>query len=108
MGGANESEGTVEIFHNKTWGTICDNPSWTLIDATVVCRQLGFPGAIDAPRGAYFGQGGKLAPIWLGGVECEGSEVKIEQCPQGSVGQHDCARGHSEDAGVICEGECDM
>ena len=98
----------MEIFYNGTWGTICDNPDWELEDAAVVCRQLGFPGAIDAPRGAFFGPGDTLAPIWLGGVDCEGSEMEIDQCPHGGFGQHDCARGHDEDASVICEGECDV
>ena len=40
-----EIEGTVEIFHNGTWGTICDD-YWSFSDARVVCRMLGFSDAI--------------------------------------------------------------
>ena len=41
MLGASESEGTVEICVNSTWGTICDT-SWSSPEAEVVCAQLGF------------------------------------------------------------------
>ena len=39
VGGDYNWEGRVEIFYSGTWSTIHDT-SWTISDATVVCRQL--------------------------------------------------------------------
>ena len=57
-----------------------------------------------AAVGSQFGPG--KGPIWLDGVECDGTEVSLTNCGHASWGIHDCS--HSEDAGVFCsntEGE---
>lgn len=97
--GPNHCSGRVEIFHEKLWGTLCDD-DWDLDDARVVCRYLGCGTALSAPRGSRFGQGS--GPIWLDGINCTGSETAISKCPAKPWGSHDCT--HSEDAGVICAG----
>ena len=57
------SEGRVEIKFHHSWGTICDD-HWTLREANVVCRSMGFGTAAGATRAAYFGKGvGKVNNI---------------------------------------------
>ena len=97
VGGSHEREGRVEVRHNGTWGTVCDD-SWNIADANVLCRMLGFGPALEAPGSAYFGQGRRA--ITLDNVECNGNEHNIADCEHTGLGNHDCQ--HSEDASVIC------
>ncbi|PIK38168.1 putative deleted in malignant brain tumors 1 protein-like, partial [Apostichopus japonicus] len=47
--------GRVELFMNGEWGTV-DDDAWDDTDASVVCRELGFPYGGTAYRSAHFGQ----------------------------------------------------
>ena len=102
VGGNWDGEGRVEIFHNGTWGTVCDD-SWDLNDARVLCRELDYPEASSAPHSAFFGQGSGL--IWLDDVNCQGNESSIESCSHNGWNVINC--GHHQDASVICLGKYD-
>jgi hypothetical protein len=56
VGGSSPSEGTVLVFHENKWGSICDY-HWDIRDANVACRQLGYPRALQYIHGSRFGRG---------------------------------------------------
>ena len=97
VGGASDNEGRVEVYHNSTWGTVCDD-GWDFTDATVVCQQLNYSRAISALGDAYFGAGS--GPIYYDDVLCNGTETRLADCQHNGVGIHNCY--HGEDAGVRC------
>ncbi|NXJ57671.1 DMBT1 protein, partial [Spizaetus tyrannus] len=97
LNGPNRCAGRVEVLHHHMWGTVCDD-GWDLVDATVVCRQLGCGTALSATRGAHFGRGHD--PIWLDEVNCTGTEDTLFDCRANAWGDNNCF--HGEDAGVIC------
>ncbi|XP_059676676.1 macrophage receptor MARCO [Gavia stellata] len=86
--------GRVEVFHQGSWGTICDD-GWGTQDATVVCRMLGYSRAVST-----FTATAGTGRIWLDDVNCRGNERSIFDCPKPDWGVNNCS--HNEDAGVEC------
>ncbi|XP_048579330.1 uncharacterized protein LOC5500862, partial [Nematostella vectensis] len=98
VGGRSPAEGRVEVQVANTWGTVCDS-SWDLTEATVVCRQLGFPSALSAVKccGSY---GSGNGTVWMDSVKCNGTEPSLAACRQSGWGFANCS--HNSDAGVQC------
>ncbi|GAA6110577.1 lysyl oxidase homolog 3B isoform X4 [Tachysurus ichikawai] len=94
------NEGRIEVFYKGEWGTICDD-DFSLANAHVLCRQLGFVSATGWAHSAKYGKG--TGKIWLDNVQCSGSERSISVCKSRGWGNSDCT--HDEDAGVICKDE---
>ena len=63
-------------------------------------RVLNFS-TVAFPRS--FGPGSARMPIYLDEVACNGTESRLADCGHRGIGIHDCV--HSEDAGVVCQGE---
>ena len=97
VGGANDLEGTVEIYHNGSWGTVCDD-FWDLNDGNIVCRMLGHVSSTSIWGNAFFGEGN--GEIILPDISCTGTESDLCQCSHSDHGYHNCAP--SEAAGVTC------
>ena len=109
VNGPSPHTGRVEVYTNSTggvdngeWGTICDDYIyyWNFWEARVVCRQLGYPDAVDALFYSYYGEG--TGPIWLDDVWCLGNEQDIFACSHSGIGNHNCLYG--VDASVECLG----
>ena len=97
IGGNNKLQGRVEIMYQGIWGTMCDD-GWDDIDATVVCKELGFLNGTVARQDRFESGSG---PVWLHQVGCLGNENKLSHCTHtgaGNVGN--CS--HAQDAGVQC------
>ena len=65
------SSGTVQIFYDEKWGTVCDE-SWDITDANVVCRQLGFSGADHSVSSSH--ESLQAGHVWINKVNCSGRE----------------------------------
>ena len=99
VNGATQFEGRLEVLYAGYWGTVC-NDFFNLTAANVLCRQLGFPGALRVADDQEFGMGRNQ--IWLDDIQCTGNESSILQCSNNGYGVHNCQ--HAKDVGVACIG----
>ena len=83
------------------WGTITDR-GWDIYDATVVCKQLQFGGAVGAYTGSAFGNGN--GPVWMSDFECKGNEDSLAKCNHSNT-EVQGTWDHYSDASVECFGE---
>jgi len=98
--------GRVEVNISGSWSTVCDD-GWSLTEADVVCRQLGYTGATSFTTGLttvnMFGVADLDQSIVTGNVGCTGHETSLFNCPGFNPNTPtQCSLDHTEDAGVIC------
>ncbi|NXG55957.1 CD5L protein, partial [Hemiprocne comata] len=97
VGGPDRCAGRVEVLHNQTWGTVCDD-GWGHPEGQVVCQQLGCGTVLSVAPGTRYGEG--TGQIWLDEVNCTGKEKNLLECPARPWGEHNC--NHLEGASVEC------
>ena len=116
VGGEFENEGRVEVCLEGKWGTVSDD-EWSISDAEVVCRQLGYSTQgelldtcicgnvfklkrflVIVYGRAHFGKG--IGPVLMSNIACRGSESTLLDCLHSEV---TADKSHSEDAGVHCQ-----
>lgn len=64
------------------WGVVCGD-GWSLLEAGVICRQLGLGYAAQVYQTNFFG-GNKL-PMAVSGVKCRGDERHVAECLHDNV-----------------------
>lgn len=98
--GGDEHSGTVEMTYMGSTGVICDD-QWSIEDATVICRMLGYREAENFFAVNYFNYPVNKVEFLLDEVKCGGNETSIIDCPAAPFKTHDCRA--FEVAGVECQ-----
>ena len=82
---------------NGHWGSIVTH-TWGKREATVVCRELGFPEALDVIDSSLVPQG--LGMVWLMEGNCSGNEERLIGC---KVVKSKVNTSHGRHVGVKCK-----
>eukprot|EP00057_Strongylocentrotus_purpuratus_P029628 XP_011684102.1 PREDICTED: relaxin receptor 2-like [Strongylocentrotus purpuratus] len=99
VNGLSLKEGRVEVQSDGTWGTVCDE-NWDYNDALVVCRSLGFTGALGTTSLSEFGPSDGTMHSY--DFRCNGTESNIMECLR-NISESNTQCGSSfREAGVRC------
>ena len=92
----------MEVFYKGKWGRICGH-KWTIYDAKVICRQLGFRGVVTKFIGSYVNDNEYSIPYLMADVACTGNESELASCERtdGKFSVH-CWKGE-KGAQALCE-----
>ena len=98
----------MRVVHNADWFNLCLRGSWDKQSATVACRNLGYPDALEAttyPLPSGGGGGGEEGCLFdMKDIVCRGDEYTLASCMYQDVG----AVGSSEEidlqlVGMTCQ-----
>ena len=79
-GGDYDYEGRVEVLWDGEWGTVCDD-GFTLANARVVCKSLGWDGAIGYRHSSFYGDGEGLYSTGACATDsCRYSGLVVDVC----------------------------
>ena len=90
----------MEILYAGLWGVICDPFGFDLASADVICRQLGYPGALRVANIFEFFT--TTDHVWLTNLDCAGNESTLEDCPHSGFGTDSSC--FYDEVGVECTG----
>ena len=96
-GGRTSNEGRVEVGDGIEWVPVCSH-HWNTTSAGVLCRELGYSGALAAYQGGHFGEGS--GDMIYDHFHCEGDEDSLLECTHRRA-ESDCI-SPDNDASVIC------
>ena len=90
----------VKMSESSEWQGVCDDywGSFGTQNAEVICRMLGFPGAISYTMHSAYGAYLNSDIFALDDIQCQGYEVSLEDCYYSTW--ENC--GLTEYAGVEC------
>ena len=77
--GGTEYEGRVEVFDRCLWGAV-SGEDWSIKEANIVCRQLGYPSASYFWTESLSQQSLDSEPVVFAGFSCQGNELSLEEC----------------------------
>lgn len=102
--------GYAQIFNDGLWGSVCatgidrSHGKWT-VDATVICRQLGFSfgNLMDARAPTFTATAGSTPPVFATDVLCTGAEDRFSDCffPEAFGANEDASSGPGLSAGCF-------
>ncbi|XP_055636056.1 protein bark beetle isoform X2 [Toxorhynchites rutilus septentrionalis] len=105
VGGISDHEGRLQVYTEGRWGTVCDY-GWTMINAALVCHQLGLalnPRDWRLLRSEVPGAG-TSEDVLLSNVRCTEHDIDITECrsERASRGEFENSCSHENDVGVRC------
>ncbi|KAF6211152.1 hypothetical protein GE061_014267 [Apolygus lucorum] len=103
IGGQTSNEGTLEVFVNNQWGTVCNN-GWNRRAASLVCNQLGLvlnPNdwllyRSDIPHS------GTNDPILMTNVDCSDEHYDVTECKAQRAPDFENSCTHLQDVLMRC------